>query len=146
MSTLLLSLLLLILIAIGLLMGKKVAEGFTSSSGGGYTASLLALLRGERFENPEPPAAPAISPALANLLATPALVAATQKPVPSVDKLARDKDAAAAAEAVAQPPPPPPGPGPAPAPTPDCPKCPVCPDMSQYIRMDEVPCWNCTLP
>jgi hypothetical protein len=47
---------------------------------------------------------------------------------------------------VAHPPPPPPGPGPAPAPTPDCPKCPVCPDMSQYIRMDEVPCWNCTLP
>ncbi len=21
-----------------------------------------------------------------------------------------------------------------------------CPDMSQYIRMDEIPCWNCTLP
>lgn len=126
MSTLLLSLLLLVLIAMGLLMGRKVAE---------------------QFENPEPPAPPQISPALANLLATPALVAATQKPVPSVDKLARDKDAAAAAESVAHPPPPPPpGPGPAPAPTPDCPKCPVCPDMSQYIRMDEVPCWNCTLP
>lgn len=24
--------------------------------------------------------------------------------------------------------------------------CPKCPDMSQYIRMDEIPCWNCTLP
>lgn len=24
--------------------------------------------------------------------------------------------------------------------------CPSCPDMSQYIRMDEIPCWNCTLP
>lgn len=24
--------------------------------------------------------------------------------------------------------------------------CPVCPDMSKYIRLDEVPCWNCSLP
>lgn len=120
MSTLLLSLLLLFLVAVGLLMGRKVAE---------------------QFQNP--PTAPQISPALANLLATPALVAATQKPIPSVDKLERDKEAVAAAEAVAHPPPPPPpGPGPAPA----CPKCPVCPDMSQYVRLDEVPCWNCTLP
>jgi hypothetical protein len=21
-----------------------------------------------------------------------------------------------------------------------------CPDMSQYIKMDEIPCWNCNLP
>jgi hypothetical protein len=27
-----------------------------------------------------------------------------------------------------------------------CPDCPSCPDMSQYIKMDEIPCWNCTLP
>jgi len=27
-----------------------------------------------------------------------------------------------------------------------CPKCPQCPDMSQYIRLDEIPCWNCSLP
>jgi hypothetical protein len=27
-----------------------------------------------------------------------------------------------------------------------CPKCPTCPDMSQYVRLDEVPCWNCSLP
>ena len=27
-----------------------------------------------------------------------------------------------------------------------CPDCPRCPDMSQYIKMDEIPCWNCTLP
>ena len=27
-----------------------------------------------------------------------------------------------------------------------CPKCPTCPDMSKYIRLDEVPCWNCSLP
>jgi hypothetical protein len=38
-----------------------------------------------------------------------------------------------------------PGPKPEPAPMPP-PGCPVCPDMSQYIRLDEVPCWNCTLP
>jgi len=25
-------------------------------------------------------------------------------------------------------------------------KCPTCPDMSKYIRLDEVPCWNCSLP
>lgn len=24
--------------------------------------------------------------------------------------------------------------------------CPVCPDMSKYVRLDEVPCWNCSLP
>ena len=23
---------------------------------------------------------------------------------------------------------------------------PTCPDMSQYIRLDEIPCWNCSLP
>lgn len=27
-----------------------------------------------------------------------------------------------------------------------CPKCEVCPDMSKYIKLDEIPCWNCTLP
>ena len=27
-----------------------------------------------------------------------------------------------------------------------CPDCPTCPDMSKYIRLDEVPCWNCSLP
>ena len=25
-------------------------------------------------------------------------------------------------------------------------KCPEYPDMSQYIRLDEIPCWNCSLP
>ena len=42
---------------------------------------------------------------------------------------------------------PPPGPAP-PGPNSNnsCGWCPACPDMSQYIRMDEIPCWNCTLP
>ena len=30
-------------------------------------------------------------------------------------------------------------------PKPNCPK-PECPDMSQYVKLDEVPCWNCSLP
>ena len=123
MSTLLLSLLLLVLIAVGLIMGSRVAEHFADASA--------------------PPAPPQMSAALANLLATPALAAAMgQKPVPQVDTLARDQEAvAAAANAVAHP-----------APCPECPKCEKCekcekcPDMSQYIRFDEVPCWNCTLP
>jgi len=125
MSVLLLSLLLLFLIAIGILMGRSLTE---------------------RFEDAPAPESPKISPALANLLGTPSLVAATSGPTPQVDKLARDRDVAKAAEAVTHPPPPPPPPGPKPAPTPDCPKCPVCPDMSEYVRLDEVPCWNCTLP
>jgi hypothetical protein len=29
---------------------------------------------------------------------------------------------------------------------PKCPKCPECPDMSKYVKLDEVPCWNCSLP
>ena len=121
MSTLLLSLLLLVLIAVGLLMGRRVAE---------------------RFENHEPATTGSeMSPALVNLLGTPALAAA-QKPVPQVDKLARDQDAVAAANAAHH----------EHAPCPKCEeckkceKCEKCPDMSQYIRMDEVPCWNCTLP
>ena len=28
----------------------------------------------------------------------------------------------------------------------NCPKQKECPDMSQYIRLDEIPCWNCSLP
>ncbi len=127
MSTLLLSLLLLILIAGGLLMGHRVAEAFEDA--------------------PAPaPAPPQMSAALANLLATPALAAAmAQKPVPQVDTLARDQEAAAAASMpIGHPAPPHPV-----NPCPECPKCKECekcPDMSQYIRFDEVPCWNCTLP
>ena len=109
MSTILLSLLLLFLIAVGLLMGRQVAE---------------------RFENPTtatPTTVPA-SPALANLLATPAIAAAiADKPALAVDKLARDKEIQEAAASA-------------------CPKCPACPpqpDMSRYISVDEIPCWNC---
>jgi len=58
------------------------------------------------------------SPALLNLLATPQL--ASKQPL-QVDTLARD-------QALKHPP------------------CPKCPDMSQYIRLDEIPCWNCSVP
>jgi hypothetical protein len=207
MSTLLLSLLLIVLVLIGLVMGRPLVE---------------------RFQNP--PSAPMtvqMSPALANLLATPALVAtATAAAPPQVDVLGREKDIQDTASWTQVPysrnkmvygdtcvhvgtkhekslvncmdactgsdscnlisyvedegdcvqyncadpaspnminglqdsstwytqkpnpgpkpnPKPDPKPGPKPKPHPDCP---VCPDMSQYIRLDEVPCWNCTLP
>jgi hypothetical protein len=170
----------------------------------------------ERFQNPPPaPMTVQMSPALANLLATPALVAtATAAAPPQVDILGREQDIQDTASWTQvrnainkraecptvgntmnttlekcmekcnntegcniinydshttdcmmqncenpQNPPlkdgydgtvwwngrsgPKPNPGPNPGPTPDCP---VCPDMSQYIRLDEVPCWNCSLP
>jgi hypothetical protein len=121
MTTLMLSFLLLILVGLGIVMGAKLKEG---------------------FETQQTP--PAMSPALANMIATPLFVAEL-KPVPNVDKLARDKDAADAANAASLK-------AERECPQhecpkcPDCKKCPECPDMSKYIRMDEVPCWNCTLP
>jgi len=217
MSTLLLSLLLIVLVLIGLVMGPSIVE---------------------RFQNPPPaPMTVQMSPALANLLATPALVAtATAAAPPQVDVLGREKDIQDTASWAQVPysrnkmvygdecahvetkyekslvscmdvctdtdscnlisyvedegdciqyncadpsspnmisglqdsstwytskpkpgpkpgPKPSPKPGPKPNPKPNpkpCPEpnpdCPVCPDMSEYIRYDEVPCWNCTLP
>ena len=110
----------------------------------------------EMFDNP--PSNPAmevaiveVSPALANLLDTPNLVAKMNGTAPAqVDPLKREQEVIAAASQ-----------------NDDgsddddddnyrpkrkrtrkskCPKCPRCPDMSQYVRLDEVPCWNCTLP
>lgn len=127
MSILVLSLLLLVLVGIGGLMRKQVAA----------TA--------EYFDNP-PPAAEQkvvvdVSPALANLLDTPRMVAAAAAlPAPQVDVLARDRDAVAAAQEADD------SKKPKPSKKHVCPKCPKCPDMSQYVRLDEVPCWNCTLP
>jgi hypothetical protein len=120
MSTLLLSLLLVFLIAVGMVMGRGLAE---------------------RFENP--PATEVkldVSPALASLLAT-QTEAAKAKTIPQVSQLNRDLEIADAQQESC----------------PDCERrrqrsgdneqrCPKCPDMSQYIRMDEIPCWNCTLP
>jgi hypothetical protein len=126
MSTLLMSLLLIVLIGLGLIMGRSVSE---------------------KFENPTAATATiTVSPALANLLATPDLAAAAaRKPIPQIDTLAREQEAVAVQEMAAKK-------AEKECPQHECPKCPECkkcpdcPDMSQYIRMDEVPCWNCTLP
>jgi hypothetical protein len=116
MNTLVLVLLLLGLVTIGLLMKPRI----------------------ERFVNPPTPTMTvATSPALANLLSTPILIE-EQKPVVQVDTLARDQEIQKAQEKSQD--------QKAQEQKPACPACPVCPDMSKYIRMDEVPCWNCTLP
>ncbi len=171
----------------------------------------------ERFQNPPPaPMTVQMSPALANLLATPALVAtATAAAPPQVDTIGREQDIQDTASWTQVPksrntradcpsagntlnvtleqcmdkcdgttncnlinydshttgcmmqncsnpqnptlksgydgtvwwngktnpfPPDPKPPSPEPEPGSNC------PDMSQYIRLDEVPCWNCSLP
>ena len=88
----------------------------------------------EYFDNPptEKKVIIDVSPALANLLDTPRLVAAAEaQPTPQVDVLQRDLSTLNSSEKKQ---------------CPKCPKCPKSPDMSQYVRLDEVPCWNCTLP
>jgi hypothetical protein len=121
MSLLILSLLLLLLVGMGLLMGRKKIR--------------------EMFDNPSPPAS-RVSPTLSNLVtATPGNLTG---PLPQIDPLAREQDVIGAANGVSTTPSCPACPA---CPScPDCPKCPTCKDMSKYIKMDEIPCWNCTLP
>lgn len=148
MSTLILSLLLLALVAFGLLMGRRTQiERFADAAAG--TATVQA-------------ATATVSPAMANMIAIPAIPLSA--PLQPSNGIQRDGDAVAGVSSPAkallgpggelQPAPTPvpatksdekPAPSPSPA-TAGCPACPVCPDMSQYIKMDEVPCWNCTLP
>jgi hypothetical protein len=128
MSTLVLSLLLLLLVGIGFLMNAKRIQ--------------------ETFENPPTTETIHVSPTLANMLAaTPNIGAsASSKSLPQVDILNREQEVVAAAAArdknedhrcpVC----------PAAPSCPTCPKCEQCEDMSKYIKMDEIPCWNCTLP
>jgi hypothetical protein len=147
MSTLILSLLLLALVAIGLLMGRRAQiERFA-----GTTAAAATTVQA---------ATATVSPALANMIAIPAIPLSV--PLQPSNGIQRGQDAVAGMSAPAKAllgpggemqPAPTPVPAtksdekPAPAPaTAGCPACPVCPDMSQYIKMDEVPCWNCTLP
>jgi hypothetical protein len=120
MSTALLSLLLLVLVGMGLVMGAKLQETFAN-----------------------PPAdAPKqkVSPAVYNIQLTADLIEeANNRPV-QYDKLTRDRDAADAVNAASLK-----------AEQEEkenrrCPECPTCPDMSQYVKLSEVPCWNCTLP
>jgi len=79
----------------------------------------------EYFTNAPPTDIMKMSPALLNMMAAPAL--AEKIPPLQVDTLAREKDLKRSTEN-------------------KCPSCPVCPDMSQYIKLDEIPCWNCSLP
>lgn len=132
MSTLILSLLLLLLVGIGFLMNAKWVH--------------------ETFENPVATTETIqVSPTLANMLAaTPNLGSSSgssaKQPLPQVDTLNREQEVVAAAAArdknndhrcpVC----------PACPSCPTCPKCEQCEDMSKYIKMDEIPCWNCTLP
>jgi hypothetical protein len=127
MSIILLSLLLLILVGLGGLMSSKAVEHFSNSP----SDSVMEVAVVE------------MSPALANLLNTPNIVATMNGTAPpQVDPLKREQEVIAAASqnddddddyrpkrkpSKKQ-------------------KCPKCPDMSQYVRLDEVPCWNCTLP
>ena len=178
MSILLLSLLLLLLVGIGALMGRRVVamERFQDAPVPAPTAAppsepvkqltgtinLDVLARdvavqdavlegGKKHNNVVPnPYPPSISPAgpiiiLPNLgpggqynpIPTPAPnPTPTPGPAPNPDPY---------------PPRPAPNPNPyqpnpPPGPPSSCGWCPSCPDMSQYIRMDEIPCWNCTLP
>jgi hypothetical protein len=116
MSTALLSLLLLVLVGMGLLMGAKMHEAFA---------------------NPPPAPTQKVSPAVYNIQMTADLIEeANNRPV-QYDKLTRDRDAADAVNAASLK---------AEQEERRCPKCPECPDMSQYVKLSEVPCWNCTLP
>jgi hypothetical protein len=113
MSALLLSLLLIVLIAIGLIMGHKVKETFENMSAADAVATPTL---GEASTISAP-------------LATPPQVDVLQRGLQEQQTETRH----------------PLGPG-GEQKKPDCPVCKQCPDMSKYIRMDEIPCWNCTLP
>ena len=123
MSVILLSLLLIILVGLGGLMARKTAEHFSNPPSDPVMEVAVVEM----------------SPALANLLNTPNIVATMNGTAPpQVDPLKREQEViAAASEGEKQR---------KPSKKQKCPKCPTCPDMSQYVRLDEVPCWNCTLP
>ena len=75
----------------------------------------------EQFHNPPKPEVVAASPALANMLADDRHKNEKNKKNPNVDTLTREQEV-------------------------KCPACPVCPNMANYVRMDQIPCWNCTMP
>lgn len=153
MSILILSLLLLLLVGIGVLMGRRVSAM-------------------ERFQNPTPANKHKGVETFEDAPSSPSLLGQTLQMTGTVqlDTLEREM---AVQDAVVEggkkhnnvrpgkrpkptpptpapnptPDPPTPAPNPTPGPGPNsCGWCPACPDMSQYIRMDEIPCWNCTLP
>ncbi len=117
MSTALLSLLLIVLVGLGLMMGVTVHEAFSNP--------------------PSDVPNQKVSPAVYNIKLTADLIEeANSRPV-TYDKLTRDRDAVEAVNAASLK---------AEQEERRCPECPKCPDMSQYVKLSEVPCWNCTLP
>lgn len=122
MRSIVLSLLLIVLIAMGLVMGKKVKETFEDAP-----ATIVTPLTPDSSLNS------------VGGIAIPVVLTMT----PQVDTIQRGLQ-----EQAPDMPPSvretrrPLGPGG----EQKCPVCKQCPDMSKYIRMDEIPCWNCTLP
>jgi hypothetical protein len=110
MRSLVLSLLLIVLIAMGLGMGKKIKETFEDAPSQAPNASISI------------PAVVTMTPPQVDIIQR-----GLQEQAPDMRSLTGETRR-------------PLGPGG------EQQKCPVCPDMSKYIRMDEIPCWNCTLP
>ena len=120
MRALVLSLLLIVLIAMGLVMGKKVKE---------------------TFEDVPAPTQVSVEAAAPNPLPLQTVINVT----PQVDTIQRGLQEQAPDMPISL------GEtrrplGPGGEQRQGCPVCKQCPDMSKYIRMDEIPCWNCTLP
>ena len=153
MKVLMLSLLLAGLVALALLVGTREYFDSTAASGSSSMPVQVELT---------------MSPALRSLMETPRIVAASDKTPPQVDAMARDRDALIAAERADQmremrerrrkyysQGDPDEGDFDTLMTTDRCHRRPHrpeepdhgdCPDMSKYIRDDEVPCWNCSLP
>jgi hypothetical protein len=93
----------------------------------------LVMPQREHFANHNqapPPGATMVSPALGNMLATPPGPAQQRS---AIDALSRDavvQNASGSSSSCKM----------------KKKECPVCPDMSKYVKLDEIPCWNCTLP
>ena len=134
MKLVLLSLLLLGLVALAILVGVRESfdDAAAKSSGSGSSASPMHV-----------DLALSVSPTLKNLLSGPNAGMA-----PQVDTLARNQDILNASmnQQYVQ--------APScqqqyPSPQqqyPSSQQSQGCPDMSNYVRMDQVPCWNCSLP
>jgi hypothetical protein len=96
---------------------------------------LMGVKIHETFANPPNQK---VSPAVYNIQLTADLIEEAKSRPVQYDKLTRDRDAADAVNAASLK-----------AEQEErhrCPKCPECPDISQYVKLSEVPCWNCTLP
>jgi hypothetical protein len=117
MSTLILSLLLVFLLFLGLVMPQPMQREYFAN-----------------HNQAPPPGATMVSPALGNMLAIPPGPAQQR---PAIDALSRDTVVQNASGS---------GSGSGSSCKMKKKECPVCPDMSKYVKLDEVPCWNCTLP